>query len=160
MKRDLANPLAPTFPEKPKRKVKTVTPTKSGGTKKVVSKTKKGRFGTQKVEKTVERDASGKVVYKKKVKSPKGNQLGVEKTRSVTPKGKVLKTDKVSDDKKLQGSKKVREGKLLKVKTKRKYGDTTVKTKTKLTKDFKKKTVKVTKKKGEGRKRTVKYRNI
>ena len=114
MKRDLSTPLAPTFPDEPKIKVKKVT--------------KKGLFGTKEVEKRVERGPSGKVVYKKTVKSPKGNKSGVEKT-------------------------------------KKKYGDTVVKTKTKTTKDSKKKTVKVVIDKAaknfvEGRKRSVKYTNI
>jgi hypothetical protein len=127
MKRDLSTPLAPTFPDKPKRKVKKVTKTDSGGTKKVVFKTNKD--GTRKLEKRVSRGGPlGKVVYKKKVKSPKGNKSGVEKT-------------------------------------KKKYGDTVVKTKTKTTKDSKKKTVKVVIDKAaknfvEGRKRSVKYTNI
>lgn len=50
MKRDLSKPLAPTFGEKPKKKIKTVTPTKSGGTKTVVTKNKKDRYGKSKVK--------------------------------------------------------------------------------------------------------------
>jgi len=46
MKRDLSKPLAPTFGEKPKRKVKTIKPTKSGGTVTEVTKNKKDRSGS------------------------------------------------------------------------------------------------------------------
>lgn len=94
MKRDLSKPLAPTFGEKPKKKIKTVTPTKSGGTKTVVTKNKKDRYGKSKVKKTVVRDSDGKLITKFKSKTPKGNIYNSKK-RTVTDKGRVIKEDKI-----------------------------------------------------------------
>jgi hypothetical protein len=160
MKRDLSNPLAPTFGEKPKRKTKTVTPIKSGGTVTEVTKNKKDKYGKSKVKKTVVRDASGKVVSKFKSKTPKGNIYNSKK-RTVTSKGKVIKEDKMYGYEPEGERKRVKAGSI--AKTKSTYvtpSGTKVKKKRKLTKDFQTKTTTVIKKPGEKRVKTVSYKKV
>ncbi len=164
-KRDLSTPLAvsinPGDKPKKKRKTKTVTPTKSGGTVTKVTKNKKDRFGKTKVTKSVIRDASGKVVSKFKAKSPKGNVDWEAGKRNVTSKGKVIKADKKYVVKPKGERKRVKEGKI--AKTKSTYvtpSGTKVKKKRKLTKDFQTKTTTVIKKPGKKRVKTVSYKKV
>ena len=160
MKRDLSKPLAPTFGEKPKRKVKTIKPTKSGGTVTEVTKNKKDRYGKSKVEKRIVRDASGKVTYKSKKKTPKGNIYNSKK-RTITDKGRVIKEDKIYGYEPEGERKKVKTAKISKIKTKSKFASgTKVKKKRKLTKDFQTKTTTVIKKPGKRRVKTVSYKKV
>ena len=163
-KRDLSTPLAvsinPGDKPKKKRRTKTVTPTKSGGTVTKVTKNKKDRFGKSKVTKEVVRDASGKVVSKFKTKTPKGNIYDT-KDRTVTSKGKVIKYDKMYGVEPKGERKKVKESKI--AKTKSTYvtpSGTKVKKKRKLTKDFQTKTTTVIKKPGKKRVKKVSYKKV
>ena len=160
MKRDLSKPLAPTFGEKPKRKIKKVTSTKSGGTKTVVTKNKKDKYGKSKVKKTVVRDSDGKLITKFKSKTPKGNTYD-GKNRTVTSKGKVVKDDKMYTIEPKGERKNVKVGKI--AKTKSTYvtpSGTKVKKKRKLTKDFQTKTTTVIKKPGKKGVKTVSYKKV
>lgn len=96
MKRDLSKPLAPTFGEKPKKKIKTVKH-KWGNTITTVTKNKKDRYGKSKVEKRIARDASGEVFLK--IKKKKTAKISKIKSKAKFESGtKVKKKRKLTKD--------------------------------------------------------------